>query len=71
MVKSGEETEEKILGGKIDSANNFSIYDDIGDYVPTLTKSDAIKKKEIEDKKRNYFGSQNEVYNIYLSYQIF
>lgn len=59
-VKSEIETEEKI-GGKIDSANNFSIYDDIGDYVPTLTKSDAITKKEIEDKKRNYFGSQKEV----------
>lgn len=53
----------------IDHANNFSIYDDIGDYVPTLTKSDTSKKSDsTELKKRNYFGEENEV-NILVNDQ--
>ena len=48
----------------VDASNDLSIYDDIGDYVPTLSKSDANRKKESEDKKRNYFGSSKEA-NIF------
>lgn len=52
VIKS-EENETR----KIDPANNLNIYDDIGDYVPTITKTEATKKQDAIDTKRDYFGT--------------
>jgi len=62
LVKSEEIFDSGAKNSRtVDATNDLSIYDDIGDYVPTLSKSDATKKKEAEDRKRNYFGTSKEV----------
>ncbi len=61
LVKSEEIFDSGAKNSRtVDATNDLSIYDDIGDYVPTLSKSDATKKKEAEDRKRNYFGTSKE-----------
>ena len=54
----------------VNSSNDFSIYDDIGDYVPTITKSNDGKKSDsTEYKKRNYFGDNTEVTNNFFKFK--
>ena len=45
-----------------------SIYDDVGDYMPSLSKNDSKSKKDENEtaKKRSYFGEKEVKEAIYL-----